>query len=256
MTISDAPYGMPTATSGKPSSRFVALYRLMLRVQLSRARALALVCGGILAVLVALVLRGSGQSDQMQVGALLIGEYGLWLLVPITALLLCSATLGEIHDDGTLVYLWLRPVPRWMLAMSAFVSSLTVALPVTLIPLLLAALLTGAPVDLAIGVLVTVPLSLLAYCGIFTALGLKSRRSFVWGLLYIFIIEGFVARGGDSLAKLAIRSYSESVLADITGANLAPFAVIASPYSWIVPLAAALLGVLYTIRRLHVQDIP
>ena len=103
------------------------MYRLLLRVQLSRARVLALVGGGLLAIVVAAVLRGSGQSNLMQVGALLIGEYGLWLLIPITALLLSSATLGENYDEGTLVYLWLRPAPRWMIAKAAYLSSRWVA---------------------------------------------------------------------------------------------------------------------------------
>ena len=246
-----------TAPQGlRVTSRFLALYRLMLRLQVTRARLTALTIGGAFAVLVAFVLRGSHQSNVTQVGAVLIGEYGLWLLVPITALLLSSATLGEVYDEGTLVYLWLRPVPRWQLAVSSFLSSLTVALPITLIPLLAAATATGASSDLITGVLLTVPLSLFAYCGAFCALGLISRRCFIWGLLYIFIIEGFVARGGESLAKLAIRSYSESLLSGLTGADLRPFDVIAPPYSWIVPLAVGFLGVLLTIRRLRVQDIP
>ena len=130
-------------------------------------------------------------SNLMQVGANLMREYGLWLLVPIAALLLATATLGEMYDDGTLVYLWLRPVARWQIAVAAMASTMTVALPITLVPLLIAALLTGAPADLAIGVLVTVPLSLVAYVGGFTALGLKSRRAIVWGLMYI---DGLVLR--------------------------------------------------------------
>lgn len=254
-------YGLQSGTgaagrSARRASRFAALYRLMLRLQLSRTRLFALSVGGLLGVLVALVLRGSKQSNMLQVGAVLIGEYGLWLLVPITALLLSSATLGEVNDEETLVYLWLRPVPRWQLALSAVLSSLTIAVPITVIPLMVAAAVTGAPAELLWGVLVTVPLSLVAYCGVFCALGLRSNRSFIWGLLYIFIVEGFVARGGESLARLAIRSYSESLLADMTGADLKPFNVIASPSSWILPIAVGTLGVLYTIRRLRVQDIP
>src|SRR4051794_23027069 len=90
-------------------SKFLAIYRVFLRLQLSRTRVITLTLGGLLAVLVAVVLRGSGQSNRTQVGAILIGEYGLWLLVPIAALLLSSATLGEAYDEGSIVYLWLRP---------------------------------------------------------------------------------------------------------------------------------------------------
>jgi ABC-2 type transport system permease protein len=243
-------------SAGRQPSPFLAIYRLLLRLQMTKARLFGLAALGSLAVVVALVIRSTRQSDPTQAGAALVNEYGLWLLVPITALLLASATLGEANDDGSLVYLWLRPVARWQLAVAALLSSMTVALPLTLIPLLLAGLLTGASGELTVGVLVTVPLILFAYCGAFGALGLRSRRSVIWGLAYIFIIEGFVARGGDTLAKLGIRSYAASLLGDLTGTELDPFDVINPPWTWLVPAAIGVLGVLYAVRRLHVQDIP
>jgi ABC-2 type transport system permease protein len=247
--------GAPLASARQPSA-FVALFRLFLRTQITRARLAALTIGGALAIVVAFALRRSAQTNPDQIGAVLVGEYGLWLLVPITALLLASATLGEMYDDGTLVYVWLRPVGRTKVALAAILSSLVVALPLDLVPLLVAAVVSGSSSMLAVGVLVTVTLSLLAYVPAFCALGLRSRRSFIWGLLYIFIVEGFVARGGESLAKLAVRSYSESVLASITGANLEPFSVIGLPWAWIVPLAVGGLSLGYLVRRLRAQDIP
>jgi ABC-2 type transport system permease protein len=243
-------------TPSRRPSPFLAIYRLLLRMQLTKARLFGLAALGALAVLIALVIRGTRQSDPTQTGAALINEYGLWLLVPITALLLASATLGEVNDEGSLVYLWLRPVARWQLATAALLSSLTVALPLTLLPLLAAALLVGASSDLTIGVLVVVPLTLFAYCGAFCAVGLRSRRSVIWGLAYIFIVEGFVARGGESLAKLGIRSYGASLLSDLTGKDLEPFDVISPPWTWLVPAAVGVLGIVYAVRRLHVQDIP
>jgi len=228
----------------------------MLRLQASPLRLVGLSAGGLLAVAVAVMLRSARQSDPLQVGAILIGEYGLWLLVPITALLLSSSTLGELYDDGTLVYLWLRPIPRSRLVFAAVLSTFSLALPITLVPLLLAAVVSRGGQTLTVGVLVTVPLVLFAYVGVFSALALKSRRSVIWGLFYIFIIEGFVARGGESLAKLAIRSYGYSVLGDMTEATLEPFAVVAAPWSWLMPLVIGALSVGYAVHRLHVQDVP
>jgi ABC-2 type transport system permease protein len=234
-------------------SRFGSLFRLFLRMQLTRLRVVGLGLAGLVGVLVALALHKASLTDPT-VGPQLISLFGLELFVPVSALLLATATLGDMNDDGTLVYVWMRPVPRWHIVAAAFGSSLAAALPLTLLPLLVAAALTGGGPDLAIAVVVSVPLSLVAYVTAFGTLGLRSRRSVIWGLLYIFIIEGFVARGGPSLAHLAIRCYSESVLSSITQVPLDQ-AVIEPPLSWIVPLVVAVVAVAYAIRRLHVQDV-
>ena len=39
-------------------------------------------------------------------------SYGLSLLIPVVALVFASAALGYLAEDGTLVYLWLRPLAR------------------------------------------------------------------------------------------------------------------------------------------------
>jgi ABC-2 type transport system permease protein len=251
--MATAELSVPATVTRTASTRFVTLFRLFLKLQLTRARVIGLVLAGMVGVLVAIALHEASGRDA-SIGPQLISLFGLELFVPVSALLLATATLGDMNDDGTLVYVWMRPVPRWHLVAAAFGSSLAAALPITLVPLLLAAAITGAG-PLVIATLVAVPLSLLAYCAAFGALGLRSRRSVIWGLLYIFIIEGFVARGGASLAHLAIRCYSESVVSSITQVPLDQ-AVIEPPVSWIVPLVVAALAVLYAIRRLHVQDVP
>ena len=65
----------------------------------------------------------------------LVDAYGLSLLIPVVALVFASAALGDLAEDGTLVYLWLRPLPRWQLALAAFAASVTVAVPVAVLPL-------------------------------------------------------------------------------------------------------------------------
>ena len=49
---------------------------------------------------------------RIEAGTSFIDAFGLSLLVPVTTLVFASAALGDPADDGTLVYLWLRPVPR------------------------------------------------------------------------------------------------------------------------------------------------
>ena len=57
----------------------------------------------------------------------------------------------------------------------------------------------------------------------------------MWGLLYILIWEGFVAQANASAARLAIRSYTRSLLAETADVYLR-LADIAVAAAWLVPL--------------------
>ena len=58
--------------------------------------------------------------------------------MPVTTLVFAAASLGDFREDGTLVYLWLRPVPRWQIIAAALGASITVTLPLVLVPLVVA----------------------------------------------------------------------------------------------------------------------
>ena len=85
-------------------------------------------------------------------------------------------------------------------------------------------------------------------------LGVRVKRSLLWGLLYIFIWEGFVARAGETASRLAIRSYTRSILSDATGFALR-LADISSPYRFVVPLLVLVAALAYATHRLRVQDV-
>jgi ABC-2 type transport system permease protein len=231
-----------------------ALYRLMLRTQVTRGRVGALVALGLVGVVVGFALGASDLEDPLESGTRFINTFGLSLLVPVACLVFASSALGDPSEDGTLVYLWLRPVARWKIAVAAALASFTVTWPVVVVPLVVAALLTGAGGNLVLATMAAATAAMIAYTAIFVALGLRVRRALVWGLLYIFIWEGFVATANTTAARLAIRSYSRSLLADITDVDLrlADFTVAAS---WLVPTAVAAVALLYTSARLRRQDV-
>ena len=236
------------------TAQFTALYRLMLRTQLTRARLLSLVGLGLVGVVVGFALGRSDVADPLASGARFVNTFGLSLLVPVATLVFASATLGEPNEDGTLVYLWLRPVPRWLIVAAATAAAFTVTWPVVVVPLVLATLLTGAGAALVGGTVAAATAAMLAYTGVFVALGLRVKRALVWGLLYIFIWEGFVATANLAAARLAVRSYSRSILSDVTGISLrlADFTLASS---WLVPAAVGVVAFAYAARRLQRMDV-
>ncbi|MEM9135016.1 MAG: hypothetical protein AAF962_02220 [Actinomycetota bacterium] len=228
----------------------IGLYRLLLREQLTRGRVLLTGVMSALAILVTALIAREGGPFQIDDAIGFLWFFGLGLSVPIISLVLASSSLGQLVEDETLVYLWIRPTPRWMLALAAWLAPATVAVPFTAVPLAVAAFV-GTSGDLghtwAVGV--SVVLAALAYTAIFTLLGLLVRRSLIWGMLYLFIWELFVARVGEGAARLSINTYPSSVLSRMTDVDL-PRAERLMSAGIIVPLVVAAVAVALTAWRL------
>lgn len=230
------------------------LWRMFLATQVSAGRLVGLGALGALAVLLGLAIGAAESAQPLDDGVSLVAAYGLSLFVPVTALVFASAALGEPNEDATLVYLWLRPLARWRLVAAAVTAALTVALPATVIPLSAAAVATGAGGGLVAATAASCALATVAYVGGFTWLGLRVRRALLWGLVYILVWEGFVARVGGTASLLAIRTHSTSLLVRLArGAEQLPEVSLAAALA--APLAAAVVGVALATRRLQRQDV-
>lgn len=232
----------------------IALYRVLLRTQLTRGRLIGLALLGLVAPLLGFAIGATANGTPLADGVILIDDFGLSLFVPVVTLVFASAVLGDPNEDGTLVYLWLRPVARWRIVVTALAATLTAALPLVVTPLVLAAVLTGAGTDLVVATAVSSLAATVAYAGAFMWLGLRVRRALVWGLAYVLVWEGFVARAGVTPARLALRTHSSSVLSRVSG-NFVPINAVATSTAIVVCAAVAILATLLTVRRLTRQDV-
>ena len=230
------------------------IYRVTLRTQATRARLIALGLLGVVGVVIGLAIGVGDVRDPLEAGTNMINAFGLSLYAPVVTLVFATASLGDPAEDGTLVYFWLRPVPRWQIVAGTFLATLTVALPLVLVSLVVAAVLTGAGGGLVTGTLASATLAVIAYAGIFTWLGLRVRRALVWGLAYILLWEGFVASAGRSAARLAVRAYTRSVLHNATGVEL-KLATISEFYAVLIPVVIGMVGVAITVRRLRRTEV-
>ena len=231
-----------------------ALYRVFLRMQVRKGRVIGLLLLGAVGIVLGYVIGSSATADPIDDGTILIATYGLALFVPVTTLVFASAVLGDPNEDGTLVYLWLRPVARWRIVAAALAATLTATLPVVVVPMVLAAVGTGAGAGLVRGTLAATVLATVAYAGVFTWLGLRVRRALVWGLAYILVWEGFVARAGANPSRFAIRAHARSLLTHLSHGPERLIDV-STPTSIAVPLLAAAVAAWLTVRRLQRQDV-
>jgi ABC-2 type transport system permease protein len=233
----------------------ISLYRILLRTSVTRGRLLAFLAGGALIDLIGYALRVSDYANHETDVYILVDGAALALYVPVVALVFSTSSLGDLAQDGTLVYVWLRPVARWKVVLVALAATLTVVLPLTLVPVGLAVVLAGASSQALWAVTASIGLAACAYTAVFTAFGLRVRHALIFGLGYVLIWEAGVASIGRGPASLSIRHYAESLLAHI-GNQTVPGAIEADLWPSVIVLAAvAVVGAALTTFLLTRQDV-
>ncbi len=232
------------------------IFRLVLRMQVTRGRAIALGALGLLSIVLAIAVRvDDGTHGPATEGMFdILDALGLSVIAPVTALVLASAALGDLAEDRTLVYVWLRPIARWRFALGAYLATLVAAIPLVLVPLIVANLIAGGDGKLLAATVVSVLVAVTGYAALFLGLGLRVRRALVWGLAYVVIWEGAVARTARGAARLSVQVYSRSLLAEIAQQS-PPRQAASVAVSIVVPLVIVVGGYLVTVRWLQRADV-
>jgi ABC-2 type transport system permease protein len=187
----------------------VALYRLLLRTQLTVPRLLGIGALGALSILLGLFARSDANAAQAAADA--VTSYGLGVLVPLATLWFGTSAIGDLVEDRLLVYLWLKPVPRWQLPAAAMLATLSIVVPLTALPLTASAFVAGAG-DVAWAALLVASLAAFAYSGLFVAAGLWFRRAVWWGLAFVLLWENGAAYAAEGTARFTVLGWASSVL--------------------------------------------
>jgi ABC-2 type transport system permease protein len=122
-------------------------------------------------------------------------------LLPLVALLYASGIIQDEQEEQTITYLLVRPISKWMLywIKMAATWTTTVLLVIVLTALTYAAVYVGAGTDFATASLrclkaaAILSLAAVAYCSIFGAISLLTRRTLIVGILYTALVEGLLA---------------------------------------------------------------
>ena len=237
----------------------VITHRLLVRQLLTKGRVSALFgVGVVISLVVALVSRTVGDDESAQealeLGIELMSNLGFTIVVPIVALVFAAAAFGDLKEDGTLVYLWLRPMDRWPMVVGAWLASVTVSLPLTLVPLTAAAFIANVGSDLVWATVLACVVGNLAYSAVFMLLGLLTKNSVVWGIGYILIWEGLVAGISGVGERLAIRGYTRSIIAEQTGVDL-HLGELSMGVAVVVPALVVIAAIVLSTLRLRSLDV-
>jgi ABC-2 type transport system permease protein len=241
----------PAEARPRSLDSFVALYKLLLRTQVTVPRLLGIAGLGGLAVLIGLFARWDDNPAQAAADA--VASFGLGILVPLATLWLGTSVVGDLIEDRLLVYLWLKPVPRWVLPLAAVLATASVVVPMTAIPVAASALAAGAS-DVVVPAVLAVALGALAYAGLFVAAGIWFKRAIWWGLAFVLIWEQVAAYSAEGTARFTVLGWASSVL------GLAPDVEVqleagSTPLAVVVLLAIAVAGWLVAVWRYGRADV-
>ena len=172
-----------------------ALVSITLRSLLNRRRTVLLALLGVLLIaVVGLFLLSDPTPEQaLEVTRSLLSDLAIGVLLPLVAVIVGTAAIGSELDDGTIVYLLARPVPRWRIVIVKLLVAWVVVTLLVAPATLVAGLIGQDDPALAIGFAVAAVIGALEYTAIFVALSLITSRALIVGLAYVVIWEGVVA---------------------------------------------------------------
>ncbi len=118
-----------------------------------------------------------------------VASEGIFALVmPITALVIGDSVLGAEMRAGTFHFTFLTPVPVWQIVLGRWIGGSMVALGTIAPATALAAVVGGAP-EAALPAFVAAAAGALTYVALFVAIGCITRRTAVWSLAVVFLVE-------------------------------------------------------------------
>jgi ABC-2 type transport system permease protein len=235
----------------RATTSLVALYRLLLRTQITVPRLLGIATLGALSVLLGALSRADDAPTQA--AADIVATYGLGMLVPLATLWLGTSVIGDLVEDRVLVYLWLKPVARWQLPLAAVLATFSVVAPLTALPLAASVLVAGAE-DVALPAFAAAALAGLAYTGLFVAAGLWFRRAVWWGLAFVLLWENVVAYSAEGAARFTVAEWARSILETAPGVDV-PLGVRSAAAAFVVLPAVAVGGWLLATARYSRADV-
>ena len=190
-----------SSVRARPRSRFVALFVYTLRscFPLKRWAAVLLPCAG--ALLFGLLTHAADTSAD-EAFANIAAEGIFSLVVPIAALVIGDSVLGSEVRTGTFQFTWLSPAPIWQIVVARWLGGVAVALVSVVPSCALAAVVAGSPASPAPAALAAAGAGV-SYVALFLTIGCMTRRTAVWSLAVVFLVERLLGAALTGIAQLS-----------------------------------------------------
>lgn len=150
----------------------------------------------------------------------LFSGFQLPLLYPVITLILTATAAREEIQNGTISYLWLKPLPRTSIVASKFLGAFSIALALSVSSLAASLLVLSDAWSLFPEQAVALGVALFAYGALFFLLGTLFDRGLIWGFVYLLAWEESFSRVSPAASQLSIRHYAESLQQGLLGGRV------------------------------------
>ncbi|MGW2397748.1 ABC transporter permease [Kitasatospora sp. NPDC001664] len=185
--------------------------RLTVRGLLGRRRGLLLLAAPVLLLVISVIAR-SGSEDKHDLATTILGQLSLGTLLPLLGLIVGTGVIATEIDDGSIVYLLAKPLPRWQIITTKLAVAVVTTWVFAALPTLVAGLvLVGTEDGLAVGYAVGTLVAGAAYSALFLLLSVVTRNAVVVGLGYALIWESLIGNFVDGAKTLSIQQWGRSI---------------------------------------------
>ena len=202
-----------------------------------RRRVLLLLPLPLLLVGLALICRAYDVNPADWGQPVLVG-LGLAVLLPVISLIVGTGVLGSEVDDGTIVHILTKPLPRRDIVLAKLGVAVGVSAVTAAVPLFVAGMLADSA-RLGAGLALAGVVGAAAYSALFLLLSLLTKRPVLAGLVYILVWEGLLGRFVSGSRVLSIEQYVITI-AD----KIAPTALLEARVSLTVSIVMTVIFVL------------
>jgi ABC-type transport system involved in multi-copper enzyme maturation permease subunit len=189
----------PAGSRTRLRLRPIVRYTLQSCIPPRRWVAILLPCAG--ALLFGLLARATDETTH-RAFANIACETIFSLAMPIAALVIGDSVLGSELRAGTFHFTWLSPTPRWQIVLGRWIGGSVVALLTIAPSCALAAVIAGDSQSAGPAFVAGVAGSL-SYVAIFITVGCITRRTAVWSLAIVFLIERLLGAALTGIAQLS-----------------------------------------------------
>ncbi len=154
-----------------------------------------------------------------QWGTPVIVGLGLAVVLPVIALIVGTGVLGSEVDDGTIVHILTKPLPRRDIILAKLGIAVGVTAVTTAVPLYIAGVLADST-KLGLALAAAAAVGACAYSALFLLLSLLTRRPVLLGLVYILVWEGLLGRFVSGTRVLSIEQYVITIADKIAPTDL------------------------------------
>jgi ABC-2 type transport system permease protein len=212
-----------------------------------RRRLLLLLPLPVLMIALAVICRANN-VEPSQWGQPVIVGLGFVVVLPVTALIVGTGVLGSEVDDGTIVHILTKPLPRRDIIFAKLLVAIVVTAVSAAVPLFIAGLLADSAA-FGLALVVSAVVGAIAYSALFLLLSLLSRRPVLLGLVYVLVWEGLLGRFLSGTRVLSIEQYAIALADKIHPTDMLPGKV-SVPVAIVMSAIFAVGGTIYAIQRL------